>query len=254
MVRIDTPTKPMGSSQDPAASARAAAARELQTTISNRHAAAPPTIPSPFKVKSSLSFLKEKELRTILDKVIDQSPDARVIIQAYCKTPVGSVERPFDFAALHDECLDITEIFEGPDWDKINSDFYEEEKAECMRDVRRNLNSAIYRLHKVSKASSSPIATKSEGLRRLFELVDLMQSLDDLCGQTGYFHTEVDHQIGLVATAFDAIQETIQALTPARQAQSSEMDLQEFDRFVKRCEELAPLVEGVDRDWDEDEI
>lgn len=90
-----------------------------------------------------------------------------------------------------------------------------------------------------------------EGLFNLSALVDCMQDLPDLVGDTGYSHSEVNHQLQLVAIAYDAIKETIQALTPARQAQSSEMDLQEFDRFVKRCEELAPLVKGVDREWDD---
>lgn len=45
----------------------------------------------------------------------------------------------------------------------------------------------------------------------------------------------------------DAIEGTIQVLMPTGQAQSSESDLPVFDRFLKRCEELAPLVEGVAR-------
>lgn len=102
----------MGSSRDPATYAKAAAAKELKKTTSDGHAAAQPNIPTSQQDKQSIRFLDEKVLKTILDKVIDQSPDARAIIQAYCDTPEGSVERPFDFEALRDECLENAATFD----------------------------------------------------------------------------------------------------------------------------------------------
>lgn len=251
MGRLETPQKPMASSsRDPAASAKAATAKQLQATISSRNAASSSTVPDASQVKQSIRSLDEGALRTILDKVIDGSSEARAIIQAYCDTPIGSAERPFDFAALRAECLETAATFDDEDWEQINDEYYEDEKHECLRDVRNQFDSAIVRLHEVSTRTTSPVATKLEGLRNLFALVDLMQSLPDLKGDTGYSHSEVDHQLQLVATAHDAIGETIQALTPARQAQSSELDQPVFERFVKRYEELAPLVKGVSRDYD----
>lgn len=99
MGRLETPTKPSGSSQDPAYSAKIAAAKALQATIADRHAAGNRKLTDSEIVKNAIDTFDESELRHLLHRIVDDNPKALATVKTYCapatcKTPLGAAGKP----------------------------------------------------------------------------------------------------------------------------------------------------------------
>lgn len=250
MGRIETPQKPPGSLQDPAQSAKVAAAKQLRADIANPSTSTP-TPPSPDTVRDSVEFLKPNDWKTILDRVIDAHPEARTTIQAYCDTPLGAVDRPCDFGALEFECDAIHARFSSDDWKAVDRRYYEEDKEEFLAQERERFDVIIRQLWEVCKARTNPTASKIQAIMFLFDLIILINTLDELRGDRRYNEELPDHQIQLLGTVYDTIGAAMGLLSVKEIAQLEAEP--NYEASFKRFRALGPRVEGVARGDESDE-
>jgi hypothetical protein len=89
-----------------------------------------------------------------------------------------------------------------------------------------------------------PFDTRIQGIKTLFAIIAIVQKVDEL-GEEDYGH-DATHQLELMATGYDAIEEAIVALTDEERARFEKDP--EYSTLMTAFAHLKPLVEDVDRD------
>jgi hypothetical protein len=245
MGRIDTPGKPLGASQDPATSAKVAAAKSLQAQISHRQTAGDRKIADIKNVKNAIQNLDEFELRHLLHRLIESQPGALATVKSYCapstcETPLGAADKPYPFEKSLARCAEEAEGFRKGYWFDLNEQRFWRQRRDFCQDAREIFDGEIEDIRKL--CCTGPIIhldTKIQGIETLFAIVDIVRKIGPL--RECDWNKRHGHQIELTVIGHDAVEAALTAMTDEERGRFEASS--DYSTLMQTFGELKVIVE-----------
>jgi hypothetical protein len=222
---------------------------DLTTEPTPAPASVAPAAPQPVsfaKAEASINNLGENDLRNVLLEISKSQPEARTIIQAFCKRAVGSKERPFDFNSLLEQCQEAVRTVGGAAWNQAAYDRDAmDDQCWLWGEAAEPIVAAIRQIAELCGRSTTSTETQMEAIETLLDIVDVVNETSGW--DEGHFANYDDGESDFERQACSTIRDIIDTFDT--EVRKSLLRTPEFRALMERfggIDDLASVVDEIE--------
>lgn len=216
-------------------------------------ASAAPKVVSVAKAEAYINNLGENDLRNVLLEISKSQPEARTIIQAFCKRAVGSKERPFDFNSLLEQCQEAVRTVGGAAWNQAAFDRDAmDDQCWLWGEAAEPIVAAIRQIADLCGRSTTSTETQMEAIETLLDIVDVVNETSGW--DEGHFANYDDGESDFERQACSTIRDIIDTFdTEVRKSLLRTPDFRALMERFGGIDDLASVVDEIEGEMGEAE-